>query len=158
MKVKDVMRQPAVVINEETSLEEAAQLMLKHGFRGLPVIDKEGLLCGFVSVSDYLAKEKYLPFSTFHSPQLFGKWVPPEGIEEIYDEARATPVKEIMSKNVICIDENEPVEKLVELMMERGLNRVPVVRDGFPVGIVARYDLLRMMSVPGADPGGTESR
>lgn len=148
MKISEIMRKPAIVIQENTSLEEAARIMLEHGFRGLPVVDQQGKISGFVSVSDYLAKEKYLPFSTFHCPQLFGKWVPEEGIEQIYQESRATPVKAIMSTNVAYLTEDDPVEKAVKLMLECDLNRLPVLRDGVPVGIVARYDLLRMMTAP----------
>ena len=76
---------------------------------------------------------------------MFGKWIGREGIEKIYEEARTTPVKEIMSTDVISVTEEDTVEKLVELMLHRDLSRVPVVRDGVPVGIVARFDLLRLM-------------
>ncbi len=145
MNISQIMRQPAVVIHEDTSLEEAARIMMEHKLRGLPVVDELGKLCGFLSVSDYLAKDKYIPFSRFHAPQLFGKWISSEGIEQMYEEARTTPVKEIMSKNVIFVTEEDSVDKLVRLMLDRDLNRIPVVRDAVPVGIVARYDLLQLM-------------
>ncbi len=145
MNVSQIMRQPAVVIHEDTSLEEAARIMMEHKLRGLPVVDEQGKLCGFLSVSDYLAKDKYIPFSRFHAPQLFGKWISSEGIEQMYEEARTTPVKEIMSKNVIFVTEDDSVDKVVRLMLDRDLNRIPVVRDAVPVGIVARYDFLQLM-------------
>ena len=63
----------------------------------------------------------------------------------MYEEARTTPVKEIMSKNVIFVTEDDSVDKVVRLMLDRDLNRIPVVRDDVPVGIVARYDLLQLM-------------
>ncbi len=141
MNISQIMRHPAVVIHEDTSLEEAARIMIEHKLRGLPVVDELGKLCGFLSVSDYLAKDKYIPFSRFHAPQLFGKWISSEGIEQMYEEARTTPVKEIMSKNVIFVTEDDSVDKVVRLMLDRDLNRIPVVRDAVPVGIVARYDL-----------------
>lgn len=37
MKVSQIMRQPAVVIHEDTFLEEAARIMLERKLRGLPV-------------------------------------------------------------------------------------------------------------------------
>lgn len=146
MNVSQIMRYPAVVIHENTSLEEAAKLMLEHKLRGLPVVDEQGQLCGFISVSDYLAKDKYIPFSRVHAPQLFGKWISSEGVEHMYEEARTTPVKDIMSRNVIYVSENDSVDKVVRLMLDRDLNRLPVLRDGVPVGIVARYDLLQLMA------------
>ena len=132
-------------MREDDTLEEAARVMLGNKLRGVPVVDERGKISGFVSVSDYLAKDKVLPFSRFHAPQLFGKWIPHEGVERIYEEARTTPVRDIMSTNVISVTEDDPVEKVIELMMRRDLNRIPVVRDGVPIGIVARYDLLRIM-------------
>jgi len=145
MKVSQIMRQPVISMREGDSLEEAARVMLEHNLRGVPVVNEQGKMSAFLSVSDYLAKDKYVPFSRFHAPQLFGKWIGREGIEKIYEEARATPVKEVMSTDVISVTEDDSVEKLVELMLSRDLNRIPVVRDGVPVGIVARFDLLRLM-------------
>jgi len=139
------MRQPVISMREDDTLEEAARVMLENKLRGVPVVDERGKISGFVSVSDYLAKDKVLPFSRFHAPQLFGKWIPREGVERIYEEARTTPIRDIMSTNVISVTEDDPVEKVIELMMRRDLNRIPVVRDGVPIGIVARYDLLRVM-------------
>ena len=145
MKVSQIMRQPVISMREGDSLEEAARVMLEHNLRGVPVVNEQGTMSGFLSVSDYLAKDKRLPFTRYYAPQLFGKWIEPETLEKIYEEARTTPVKEIMSTDVISVTEEDTMEKLVELMLNRDLNRIPVVRDGVPVGIVARFDLLRLM-------------
>jgi CBS domain-containing protein len=146
MKVNEIMRRPAVVIRSSDSLEQAANRMLEHDLRGLPVVDDKGKICGFISVSDYLSRETRLPFSRYAIAQLFGKWVPKEGIEQIYEEARTIPVKQVMSAPALTVGEDDSVEELVDLMLRYGLNRIPVVRDGAPVGIVARYDLLKMMT------------
>ena len=63
----------------------------------------------------------------------------------MYQEERNTPVKQIMSTNVVSVTEDASVDKVVRLMLDRHLNRIPVVRDGVPVGIIARYDLLQLM-------------
>ena len=149
MKVSRIMRQPVISMREDDSLEEAARVMLEHNFRGVPVVNEQGKMSGFLSVSDYLPKDKRLPFTRYYAPQLFGKWIDLENLEKVYEEARATPVKEVMSTDVIFVTEDDPLEKVVELMLNRDLNRIPVVRDGVPVGIVARFDLLRMMMQEG---------
>jgi len=82
------MRQPVISMREDDTLEEAARVMLENKLRGVPVVDERGKISGFLSVSDYLAKDKVLPFSRFHAPQLFGKWIGKEGIEKIYRNAR----------------------------------------------------------------------
>ena len=145
MKVSQIMRQPVISMREDDSLEEAARVMLEHNLRGVPVVNEQGKMSGFLSVSDYLAKDARVPFTRYYAPQLFGKWIDQESLEKIYEEARTTPVKEVMSTDVISVTEDDSLEKLVELMLNRDLNRIPVVRDGVPVGIVARFDLLRLM-------------
>ncbi len=50
-----------------------------------------------------------------------------------------------MDAAVVTVTEGEPVADVVERMLRHDITRVPVVRDGVPVGVVARHDLLRMM-------------
>lgn len=145
MNVSQIMRQPVISMREQDSLEDAARVMLEHNLRGVPVVNAQGKISGFLSVSDYLVKDERVPFTKYYSPQLFGRAIDEGSIEKIYEEARAMAVKEIMNKNVISVTEEDSVDKVVELMLDRDLNRIPVVRDGVPVGIVARFDLLRLM-------------
>jgi len=51
----------------------------------------------------------------------------------------------VMTGPVVTVSEDDTVTRAVELMLKHDVNRLPVVRDGRPVGIVARHDLLRMM-------------
>jgi CBS domain-containing protein len=54
--------------------------------------------------------------------------------------------KEIMSHHVITVTEDQGAEEAIELLLKYDVNRLPVVRDGAPVGIVSRHDLLRLMA------------
>lgn len=57
--------------------------------------------------------------------------------------AGATLVSEIMSRDVITVRTGTSVESVVELMLSRGLSRVPVVDEEFkPVGIVSKTDMV----------------
>jgi CBS domain-containing protein len=146
MKVKEIMVQPVTVIGEDTALAEIARLLLEQRIGCVPVVDAQGRLKGIITESDFTAKERGVPFSTFRAPQLFGQWVTPRGIEKIYDAARALTAREIMSAPVITVTEDDAVETVVTLMLRHDINRIPVARDGVPVGIVARHDLLRLMT------------
>lgn len=146
MNVKEIMVKPVITVNEETTLEQTARTMLDNNIGGVPVVDSEGKLKGIITESDFAAKEKYIPFSTFSAPKIFGHWLPIDGIEGIYEAAGNHTAKEIMSHPVITVDEDQTVEEAVELMLEKDINRIVVVRDEKPVGIIARRDLLRMMT------------
>ncbi len=145
MKVKDLMSQPVISIEQHSSLADAARLMLDNGFGSLPVVDGDGLLVGLVTESSFSAKSKGIPFSTFRAPQVLGQWLSEKGVDEIFDASRQIPVNEIMVRSVVTIDEEADVSLAVKLMLEHDINRIPVVRDGVPVGIISRHDLLRMM-------------
>jgi CBS domain-containing protein len=152
MFVRQIMLTPVITVNEDCSLEDAAKIMLDRNIGGLPVVDNRGDLCGIVTESDFVAKEKGIPFSIYRFPQMFGEWMPHEHVERIYEAARRRAVCEIMSRNVITVTESDPIETVLEKMLHCGLHRLPVVRDHKPVGIVTRHDLLRLMlrHFPGA--------
>lgn len=145
MKVSEIMTKPVLAAQESSTLEDIARVMLDSGIGAMVVVDEKGKLSGIITESDFMAKDRGIPFSTLRAPQLFGQWLSGEGVERIYEAARRTTAEQIMSKRVLTIDEDDSVEQLLELMLNHDLKRVPVVRDGAPVGIVARHDILKMM-------------
>ena len=144
MRVDEIMTQPVVTIGEETPLHEVARLMLQHRIGGLPVVDKNGNLVGIVTESDFTAKEKCVPFSVFRAPQLFGVWLGNDA-QKLYAQASNIHAREVMSTDPVTVRENDSIETVLGLMLKYDVNRIPVVREGKPAGIVARRDLLRLM-------------
>ncbi len=145
MKVGEIMTEPVITVSKDRTLEEVAHIMLKSKVGGLPVVDNEGKIVGLVTESDFSAKEHAIPFSRNYAPQLFGEWMSKEGINKAYEAARSIEVQEVMSKPAITIGEDDTVAEAVRRMLERRVHRLPVVRDGIPIGIVSRHDLLKMV-------------
>ena len=83
--------------------------------------------------------------SRYRAPQLFDHWLAEGDAERIYKEAAALPIKDYLNPHVRSVEEEDPIEEVLKIMLESGVNRVPVVRDGKPVGIVSRRDLLKMV-------------
>jgi len=146
MNVREIMVEPVVLVREDTPLEEVARIMLQRRIGCLPVVDGADKLVGIITESDFTGKERGFPFSAYLAPQVFGEWVDESGIERIYEAARKRTASEIMTRQVVTATEDEPVTDLVVRMVQKDLKRVPVVRDGVPVGIVARHDLLKLMA------------
>ena len=145
MFVKDIMSFPVITANENDTLREVAIKMLENKIGALPVVDQEGNLVGFLSETDFSAKEHNIPFSRTLEPKLFGRWMTKQGIEKMYEDAKNSMVKEIMSQPVIFIEEDASIEELIEKIMKYNFHRIPVVKDGKPVGIVSRRDLLKLL-------------
>jgi CBS domain-containing protein len=146
MKVKEIMIQPVIVIRESDSLEEAALTMLEHRIGCLPVVNEEGEITGIITESDFTAKRKGVPFSTFSAPQLFGQWMDEQSIDRLYGTARTMTVGEIMRREAVTVTENDSLAVVLDRMLRHNITRVPVVRNRAPVGILARHDLLRLVA------------
>jgi acetoin utilization protein AcuB len=54
LSVGDIMTMEVITVSEDTPVEEAAALLLRHRINGLPVISKDGKLCGIITTSDIL--------------------------------------------------------------------------------------------------------
>ncbi|HTO98523.1 MAG TPA: CBS domain-containing protein [Myxococcales bacterium] len=58
--------------------------------------------------------------------------------------AATTPVRKIMSKEVVTVRSGTSLDAVVELMLARGLSRLPVVDEGHrPLGIVSKTDVVQ---------------
>lgn len=156
MLARDLMSKPPLSVTPETTLEEAARLMRERNFGSVLVVDAAGLLVGILTVTDFAAKTGSIPFSMMTSPTVLGRFLGKEGVERIYEEARRETVGAHMSGDVASMAEDAPVERIVQTMLQRRINHVPIVRDGKPVGVVARQDLLKMLA-GGMDPGNPPS-
>lgn len=144
MKVKEIMTTPVIVGKEEDTIEEIAHLIIDHKIGCVPIVGKDGKMVGIITETDFMVKERCIPFSRFNAPQLFGKWMPEEGVEQAYKNARELKAKDIMSRGVVVVAEGDGIDEVIKEMLKHDYHHIPVVRDGVPVGIVTRHDILKM--------------
>lgn len=111
-----------------------------------PPVDARGELVGIIIESDFTGRERYLPFSAFKMPQLFGEWVSNDALERIHEHARRLTAREIMTPEPVTVAKDDSLTDVVQRMLHHGIHRIPVVRGRVPVGIVTRHDLLRVMA------------
>jgi CBS domain-containing protein len=65
-------------------------------------------------------------------------------VVEIQDQHRK--VRSVMAPGAITVTEEVPARVVAHLMHEKNIKRVPVVRNGKLVGIIARSDLIRALA------------
>jgi CBS domain-containing protein len=140
MKIRDVMTRQVVTARPEMSLRDLALLMSEHRISGMPVLDGAGSVIGVVSEADILAKERgHEPVHGSGLSWLFGERAAPD---ELRRHAAVT-VGEGMTTPAITIDQDRPLREAAALMLDRGVNRLPVIAKGLLVGILSRADLVR---------------
>lgn len=145
MLVREVMTEPVVTVGKQASLEAAARLMLSRRVGCLPVVDDHGQIIGVLTKSDFAAKERPVPFSTFSAPEILGHWLQAGTLERIHQTARRLTVGEVMSQSPVTVTEDASIDDVVRAMLLHDVHQVPVLRGKRPVGMIARYDLLRLM-------------
>jgi CBS domain-containing protein len=143
MKAEDVMTRAVISIDPDATVLQAARKMLQHHISGLPVIDRNGKLVGVLSEGDFLRRRET------HTEKRRSRWLEflmgPGRIAGEYTHSHGSKVSEVMSKDVLTVDENAPLEDIVELMERRRIKRVPVLCGGEVVGIVTRSNLMHAM-------------
>lgn len=118
MIASDIMTRKVCTINPEASAQEAAQILSRHGISGLPVVNADDKIIGMVTEADIISK------------------VDRDGLL----------VSDIMTNEVISVEEETPVGDIAMLLTERKIKRVPVVSGDKLVGIVCRGDIVNAVA------------
>jgi CBS domain-containing protein len=139
MKVRDAMTAGAVTISAKASLKEAAAILAEHTIGGLPVVDGSGSLLGVVTEADILLKESGEPPSAGGIHRLLHR----DEASTLASKVTAHTVEDAMSAPAITVDANRSLSHAAGLMLDHGVNRLPVLDGRQLVGIITRHDLVR---------------
>ena len=146
MNARDVMTKAVVSVHPDTSVREIARLLLDKGISAVSVIDNNGTLIGMVSEGDLIRPDQAAREARrewWLEILAEGEQLSPEFLAWLNSQKLAA--RAIMSAPVITVSEGTEVGEIARLLVARRIKRVPVVRDGRVIGIVAREDLLRTL-------------
>jgi len=107
-------------INSEASVYEAVEMMAEKEVGALIVVSASQRLAGIISERDY-ARKVILKNKA----------------------SRDTKIREIMTRDVVFVDESTSMDTCMSLMSQKKIRHLPVVRDDKPVGMVTVDDLLK---------------
>ncbi len=143
MKVKNCMTKRPSVLRPEDGVKEAASLFIGKKIGAAPVVDRDGHVVGMLSIIDILNT-----FSPDFLPLLGSvNFIKDYGALDIrvkdVKELQKTRVSDIMTKNVITIDEDSDVMRAIALMRKNGFRHLPVTRNNKLIGIVSQTDVCR---------------
>jgi len=156
MQAKDLMTTNVVSTSKKTPIHEVVQLMLKYHISGVPVIDDDRNVVGIVSEGDLLRSET--PSAGRRRPWWLESVL---GHGVAYEKAHGQTVDAVMTRNVLTVNEDTPVNQIAELLERHHIKRVPVLRGGRLVGIVSRANLLHGLAntiIYHHEPGAAKDR
>jgi len=130
MLVKERMTRHPITINPDTSLHEALRIMRDEKVRRLPVLDKQGKLVGIVVEADLLHASPS-PATTL-------------SVYELNYLVARIKVEDLMSREVVTIEEDCPLEEAARIMVDNDIAGLPVMRGDTLVGMITESDLFKI--------------
>ena len=143
MIASDVMTRKVISIDPDSTVLQAARLMLQHRISGLPVLDNSARLVGVLSEGDFLRRRETK--TERHRSRWLEFLMGPGPMATEYAHSHGNKVSEVMTTDIRTVDENAPLEEIVELMEKHRIKRVPVMSGSILVGIVTRSNLMHAM-------------
>lgn len=144
MKVKEFMIRDVVTAHPNDRVRDVMKVLVDRKIGGLPICSEDGKLIGMVSDGDILRAIKpiedrfyhYLLYMAFDEGQDMGTRLGNLSNIEIINIAK--------TKEIICVTEDEEMEKAVALLAEHHFKKLPVIdRNKHIVGVISRGDVMR---------------
>ena len=143
MQASDIMTRSVVSVTSETSIADAARLMVLRHISGLPVVDEEGAVVGILTEGDLLRRAE--TGTTPRHPRWVELLLGPGRLAEEFTRTHARKVGEVMTTEVVSATPETGVADMVQLMSKRRIKRLLVIDNGRLVGIVTRANLMRAL-------------
>ena len=124
------MTRTVITISPETDMEEALNLMHREHIRRVPVVDRHGALVGIITEMELLqaAPSDATTLSKFEIRELMNK----------------VKIESLMTKEVITVTEDTPLEEAAGIMIDNKIGGLPVVQGEKVVGIITETDLFKI--------------
>ena len=141
MLVSRRMSSPVITVSEDTPIMEALDLMRRENIRRTPVVNQKGKMVGIVSDKDLLnaGPSEATTLSVWEVNYLLAKLL----------------IKNVMTKSVMTITEDTPIEEAAFIMAENKIGGLPVMRGEEIAGLITETDLFKIfLELMGAQDEG----
>lgn len=147
MKARDVLASHVITVGPELDLKAVANTLVANGISAVPVVTIDGSVVGIVSEGDLMRRavsgverKRSRWLETFSlAEQLMAEFV----------KAHGRKAKDVMTRQVISVSPDTPLQEIADLFEKHGIKRVPVIENGRLVGIVSRANLVQALATHG---------
>jgi CBS domain-containing protein len=123
-KVAEALQPASYRVFPDTPISELVDLMIRRQLHAVPVVGEDYQVLGIVTTGDAL---QYLTGRKGASAS---------------DEGSA---RDLMTRAVLCVSEDQELSEIAQLMVNRDVEQLPVVREGALVGFVTRDRVLAVL-------------
>lgn len=149
--VASVMNADPYYVNSSAKVSEVMRLLDEFGTSGVPVVDGQLKVVGFISdgdIANYLGRNDVSIFGS--KLDLVGLYESSE-FRQVVEDLMALDVMRIATPRVVSVEAGLPLDKAIHILSERRIKKMPVVDDdGKLVGTLSRRDVVRAIVRTGA--------
>lgn len=145
LKATDIMTAPAITVGPDTSVAQVAALLANHCISGVPV-KEGGRLVGLVSEADLLHRHEIGTDGSVREQSGWRRLVGHDSSPAEYAKSHGLRARDVMTRDVVSIGADTPIDEIIVLLEERKVKRVPVMRGAEVIGIVSRADVVRAVA------------
>jgi CBS domain-containing protein len=143
MLVSDLMKNDVLSVAPDTTLADAARIMISRHVSGLPVVE-DGKLVGVITEGDLLRRAEIGTDAKEHG--WFRSFFLPGSLANEFVRSHGRYVRDVMTPSVITVFPDTDLGDAAKIMFERHIKRLPVVDCGKLVGVISRTDLLAVLA------------
>lgn len=149
MKASDVMTKNVVTVAPEVTVADIAKLLLDRRITAVPVVEADGRIVGIVSEADLVRRPET---GTTRRRSWWLRLVLGDAVlAEDYVKSHGLTARDVMTRPVVTVPADAPLDTVITVMEKNHIKRVPVVDGRRPVGIISRADVLRAVAARMAD-------
>lgn len=161
MRAMDVMTTDVITVAPDMTVQEVASLLAERGISGAPVVDG-GRLVGIISEGDLLHRAE-IGTAHRHRERRRSWWLDHFAADAARDyvKSHGRTVKDIMTGDVVTVDEDTDLGNVAALLEAKRVKRVPVMRGDQIAGIISRANIVRAVGATkgaAAPDGETDDR
>jgi len=139
MRIGEMMDRDLTAVGKYTTVADVVDILSRHRVSGLPVVDEDGRIIGFISEKDIVRAALPGYFDLLQDPS----FLPDYGqFQSRLFKISRDSVEKHMVRDVVYFDEEDSDFQVAMVLMQKNLKRAPVIRNGIFVGVVSRADLL----------------
>jgi CBS domain-containing protein len=144
----DLMTPNPLSLREDATLKEAIAFLVDRGISGAPVIDEAGRPVGVLTQTDILIHDREEVTRDASTQAEYGAPLPSSWWDEMQlGGSGTTPVSDLMTPAVFCVNRDTPVAGVVEQLRELNVHRLFVVDEqGSLVGVITAMDIVRHLA------------
>ena len=121
--VADFMNYKPPMVTDTTNVRQAVELMLREKVTGVPVVDANNTLVGYLSEQDCIA----------------------EMLNDVFHCEEPGSVSKVMQQEVMTVTPGTSIVELAQIIIHNRPKNYPVIDNGKLVGLINRADVLRAL-------------